>query len=139
MKMRKIRIVADSCPLKRKNCNTCPYSYGTESSKVYCNYGDKDRQIIAWRGHNSPLFCLTMTFPNFTRHFFSSLAETVDDCLVLVLNRQTQAKNCAVLFDALDMLDTQSLGLFVRQNWMPLDGAFSFLLGALAYIIAKNR
>ena len=36
------------------------------------------------------------------------------------------------------MLDTQSLGLFVRQNWMPLDGAFSFLSGALAYALART-
>ena len=61
MKMRKIRIVADSCPLKKKNCNICVYSYGTESNKVYCNYGDKDRQTIAWRGHNSPLFLFNYT------------------------------------------------------------------------------
>ena len=36
------------------------------------------------------------------------------------------------------MLDTQSPGWFVRQNWMPLDGAFSFLSGALAYAIAQT-
>ena len=29
----------------------------------------------------------TVTFPDFTRHFFSSLAETVDSCFVVVLNR----------------------------------------------------
>ena len=28
-----------------------------------------------------------MTFPDFTGHFFSSLAETVDGCFVVVLNR----------------------------------------------------
>ena len=42
MRMRKIRTVADSCPLKRKNCDACIYSNGTENSKVYCHYGDKD-------------------------------------------------------------------------------------------------
>ena len=36
------------------------------------------------------------------------------------------------------MLDTQSPGLFGRQNWMPLDGAFSFLSGALAYAVART-
>ena len=29
----------------------------------------------------------SMTFPDFTRHFFSSLAETVDGSFVVVLNR----------------------------------------------------
>lgn len=42
MRLRKIRIVADSCPKKRKNCDTCPLSYGIENGKVYCHYGDKD-------------------------------------------------------------------------------------------------
>lgn len=42
MKKRKIRFVADSCPLHRKNCDTCEYNNGTEGSKVYCYYGDKD-------------------------------------------------------------------------------------------------
>lgn len=42
MKLRKIRVVADSCPLKRKNCDKCRFSNGTENNKVYCYYGDKD-------------------------------------------------------------------------------------------------
>lgn len=42
MRLRKIRYVADSCPLKRKNCDSCRYCYGTENGKVYCYYGDKD-------------------------------------------------------------------------------------------------
>jgi hypothetical protein len=42
MRLRKIRFVSDSCPLKKKNCNTCKYSFGTENDKVYCSYGDKD-------------------------------------------------------------------------------------------------
>jgi len=42
MRFRKIRIVADSCPLHRKNCDTCRYCNGLENSKVYCYYGDKD-------------------------------------------------------------------------------------------------
>lgn len=42
MKLRRIRIVADSCPLKRKNCDTCNYSNGTEGNKVYCYYNDKN-------------------------------------------------------------------------------------------------
>ena len=46
MKLRKIRIVADLCPLGRKNCDTCRYSNGTVSNKVYCYYGDKDWLII---------------------------------------------------------------------------------------------
>ena len=45
MRLRKIRVVADSCPLKRKNCDTCPYCNGTEANKVYCYYGDKE-----WKG-----------------------------------------------------------------------------------------
>ena len=36
------------------------------------------------------------------------------------------------------MLDTQSPGLFVRQNWMPLDGAFSIMSGTLAYAFART-
>ncbi len=42
MTLRKIRFVADSCPLKRKNCDTCRYCNGTENAKVYCYYGDSD-------------------------------------------------------------------------------------------------
>lgn len=43
MRIRKIRYVADSCPLKRKNCDTCRYSGGIISNgTVYCHYGDKD-------------------------------------------------------------------------------------------------
>lgn len=42
MRFRKIRIVADSCPLNRKNCDTCKYCNGIENNKVYCYYGDKD-------------------------------------------------------------------------------------------------
>lgn len=46
MKLRKIRYVADSCPLKRKNCDTCRYCNGIESSgKVYCYYGDKEMKV----------------------------------------------------------------------------------------------
>ena len=32
-------------------------------------------------------FLFSLTFPDFTRHFFSSLAETVDSSFVVVLNR----------------------------------------------------
>lgn len=43
MRMRKIRYVADSCPLKRKNCDTCKYCHFIENSgKVYCYYGHKE-------------------------------------------------------------------------------------------------
>ncbi len=42
MRLRKIRYVADSCPIHRKNCDTCKYCYGTENNKVYCNYGKKE-------------------------------------------------------------------------------------------------
>lgn len=42
MRLRKIRTVAASCPLRRKNCDTCRYCNGLENSKVYCYYGDKD-------------------------------------------------------------------------------------------------
>jgi len=42
MKKRKIRFVALSCPLHRKNCDTCQYSGLIEESNVYCYYGDKD-------------------------------------------------------------------------------------------------
>lgn len=42
MKLRKIRVVADSCPIKRRDCNSCVFSYGTENGKVYCHFGDKD-------------------------------------------------------------------------------------------------
>ena len=41
MRLRKFRIVADSCPLKRKNCNTCRYCNGYDK-KVYCYYGEED-------------------------------------------------------------------------------------------------
>lgn len=40
-KLRKFRIVADSCPLKKKDCNKCKYCNGYDT-KVYCHYGDKD-------------------------------------------------------------------------------------------------
>ncbi len=41
MKTRKIRYVADSCPLKRDNCDACKYCRGVESfGLVYCFYGD---------------------------------------------------------------------------------------------------
>ena len=36
------------------------------------------------------------------------------------------------------MLDTQSPGWLVRQDWMPLDGASSLLSGALAYAFART-
>ena len=41
MKKRKVRFVADSCPLKRKNCDTCRYCNGFEGNRVYCYYKDK--------------------------------------------------------------------------------------------------
>lgn len=40
-KLRKYRIVADSCPLHKNDCNKCKYCAGFDS-KVYCNYGNKD-------------------------------------------------------------------------------------------------
>lgn len=43
MRTRKIRYVADSCPLKRKNCFSCRYCNGIISNgTVYCYYGDKE-------------------------------------------------------------------------------------------------
>ena len=42
MRKRRVRIVADSCPIKKKNCDPCRYSYGTENGKVYCYYGDSE-------------------------------------------------------------------------------------------------
>ena len=42
-KTRKIRFVADSCPLKRKDCDKCKYCAGFESNKVYCLYNSKDQ------------------------------------------------------------------------------------------------
>ena len=43
MRTRKIRYVADSCPLKRKNCYTCHYcSFINSDNTVYCHYGDKE-------------------------------------------------------------------------------------------------
>ena len=41
MRLRKFRIVADSCPLHRKDCEKCRYSNGYDT-KVYCYYGDKE-------------------------------------------------------------------------------------------------
>jgi hypothetical protein len=41
MKLRKFRVVADSCPRKRKDCKNCRYCFGYDT-KVYCYYGDKD-------------------------------------------------------------------------------------------------
>jgi len=43
-----------------------------------------NRWIPAWRLMET---CVNLAFPDFTRHFFSSLAETVDSCFVVVLNR----------------------------------------------------
>jgi len=40
-KVRKYRIVCDSCPLKRKDCKKCQY-FGGYDEKVYCHYTDKD-------------------------------------------------------------------------------------------------
>lgn len=44
MRSRKFRIVADSCPFKRKNCDKCKYCMGYNGGdmKVYCIYGVKD-------------------------------------------------------------------------------------------------
>ena len=42
-RLRKIRYVANSCPLKRKNCITCRYCQAIgNDNKVVCHYGDKD-------------------------------------------------------------------------------------------------
>lgn len=43
MKQRTFRVVADSCPLKKKDCKKCRYSAGYDM-KVWCGYGDKDWQ-----------------------------------------------------------------------------------------------
>lgn len=43
MKERKFRVVADSCPLKKKDCSKCHYNNGFDfRMKTYCYYGDKD-------------------------------------------------------------------------------------------------
>lgn len=43
MKERKYRVVADSCPLKKKDCNKCKWNNGFDfNMKTYCYYGDKD-------------------------------------------------------------------------------------------------
>lgn len=42
MRLREIRFVADSCPLKRKDCGKCRYCQFFEDNKVYCHYGEKD-------------------------------------------------------------------------------------------------
>lgn len=41
MKLRKFRIVADSCPLNKKDCLKCKYC-ACYDTNVYCHYGDKD-------------------------------------------------------------------------------------------------
>lgn len=41
MRLRKIRFVADSCPIKRKNCDTCKYCSVIVNDKVYCYYPKK--------------------------------------------------------------------------------------------------
>ena len=49
MKLRKFRVVADSCPLKKKDCNKCRYNDGFDfSSKTYCHYVDKDNKDWRW-------------------------------------------------------------------------------------------
>lgn len=45
MKTRKFRIVANSCPLKKKDCNKCKYFNGYDI-KVYCYYGDKNYKFL---------------------------------------------------------------------------------------------
>lgn len=43
MKTYKYRVVADKCPLKRKNCNACSYNNGFDfNMKTYCGYRNKE-------------------------------------------------------------------------------------------------
>ena len=46
-----------------------------------------DTGIIGFSMWEKDILFPFSTFPDFTRHFFSSLAETVDSCFVVVLNR----------------------------------------------------
>jgi hypothetical protein len=45
-------------------------------AQIAFRFGPKRLQLV-----------VMLAFPDFTRHFFSSLAETVDSCFVVVLNR----------------------------------------------------
>ena len=43
MKKYNYRVVADKCPLKRKNCYVCRYNNGFDfDMKTYCGYSDKE-------------------------------------------------------------------------------------------------
>lgn len=43
MKKYNYRVVADKCPLKRKNCYVCRYNNGFDfDMKSYCGYRDKE-------------------------------------------------------------------------------------------------
>lgn len=43
MKLYNYRVVADKCPLKRKDCRKCRYNDGFDfNMKTYCGYRDKN-------------------------------------------------------------------------------------------------
>lgn len=43
MKLYKYRVVADRCPLKKRDCNKCKYNNGFDfGMKTYCGYNDDE-------------------------------------------------------------------------------------------------
>lgn len=43
MKLYKYRVVADKCPLKKKDCGKCKYNNGFDfGMKTYCGYNDDE-------------------------------------------------------------------------------------------------
>ena len=63
-----------------------PDIYGYYSCDVLRNSCEEQAQNAVRMGAVNKNFW-QVTFPDFTRHFFSSLAETVDSCFVVVLNQ----------------------------------------------------
>ena len=65
-------------PLRRA-MNICPFFEGDFSNFI-------------------SIFDYRMTFPDFTRHFFSLLAETVDTFIEVVLNQWTPSKKLCCFY-----------------------------------------
>ena len=81
-----------------------------------------------------------LSFPDFTRHFLSSLAETLDSVVKAIRKHYTVSLSpCwnARHWDASHAGHAEP-DCSVRQDWMPLDGAFSLQSCALAYAFAQT-
>ena len=44
-------------------------------------------KYVSQKEEKKSVFCIYLTFPDFTRHFFSSLTESVDGCFAVILNQ----------------------------------------------------